>query len=80
MITQYTDDREQEKTNQEQDAQVKTKQCEVHTRKRDQAMKAAQVDPLKTQPLSQAQRMATDMPSVADKAVSTLLFFVHVLI
>ena len=75
MITQYTDELKQEKTNQERDVQVKTKWREECTKKWDQVMKAAQVNLLEVQPPSQAQRVATNMPSIADKAVSTLLFF-----
>lgn len=79
MLAQYTDGLEQEQTNQERDGQIKTKRREERSRKRDQAAKAAQVDPLKTHSLSEDQRMATDVLSVADKAASALLFFVRVL-
>lgn len=73
-MAQYTEDFEQEKTVQERDTRVKAKRREERIRKRDQATKAAQFDPLKIQPL-EAPRMTAEVPSIADKAVST--FFIH---
>ncbi|KAF8545653.1 hypothetical protein OG21DRAFT_1492100 [Imleria badia] len=68
-MTQCTDDHEQEKITQEQDAQVKAKRRKECIRKREQAMKAAQSDPRKAQP-PQAQRTDAEVPSIAmvDKA------------
>ena len=63
----FQDDHEQEKLTKEQEVLTKAKKHEECTRKRDQAAKAAQRDPLK---IKTVQVTATHVPTVIDKVVT----------
>lgn len=70
-IDRSAEELEQEQTAHEQQTLAKAKKCVVRSRKRDQAAKAAQQDPLKAQSTpAQGPGMADIVPTVVDNAVS----------